>query len=497
MRNITTLLGFLFISISFTGFGQKIQVKKETILVDKKEIPIKIKSDSHNVSGQMGNFHSTYTFSNTTNSEVFLIVDSKGKMLGPKGPKEIWLEISNPDNSKTNAVDINFGGGKRGVVKYLINEVNFFTIDGTVNQENINAFLQTNTTSNAKISAEGSVKQEEAGRALKNKIQPFVQKDMSITKGGRFGTEVIGNVISPDKYTETINSPIKIFDLDNNLIATAITEVITPVKVTLIDGSKFEYRTKYKLNGALTKQQFLTELVEKVVEKGYSLSHSIASNKEEKLEKIADNNRKKYDLAKKNSSNIYNQKGYVLDEDGEKFQGNIFVRFEKVKNPSDWSGVVGSNSFGSSLLLKFTDKKGKNKTKAFLAKKNTSFCILNDNGNESCYEGIIIQSNGMLGQAATVTFEGVGQVQYMKKVYEEGKLSIYQSTPSNKYVLKLENKDKAFNFAFGSLIKEEKKLNKLKEYLGGCNVIEEYKEEDYFNIDKIKELINFYNTSCN
>jgi hypothetical protein len=501
----------LFVSLIFavSVSAQKIKIKKGIVLIDKAGIPIKIDSEHITTKGGiMGDFHQILTFSNTSASNVFAIVEYKGKMMTSNGPKVTWLEISDKNKEKTNSVDIDrdFGGGKKGIVRHLMNKYQFFSIEGVVNQHKITEFFNTITESKAKEKAnKGKAKEKEADDRV-SKIRPFVKNDLTtIVTGGRMGTEVIGTVNAPDKYHHTRTTPIKIYDLNNNLIASATTDILSPVIVSLIDGSTFKYDSKYQLSGGLSNSRFLTDLVEKIVGKGYVLGSQINEEKEiayqEQKERKAiqyQKDKANYEVAKRNSSNIYNKKGYVIDEKGVKKEGAISIAFEKIKNPADWGGMVNiSSSYGNSLALRYIDKKGKKKIKSFSAKKGNRFCIINEDESEICYQGIKIQGNGLLGQAAATTFEGVGEVQYMKEVFKEGKVTIFQSTPSNKYVIKTEDQEKAFNFVFGGLIKKEKKLANLKEYLNGCDYGDgTYDEASFENIDKIKELINFYNNSC-
>ena len=131
------------------------------------------------------------------------------------------------------------------------------------------------------------------------------------------------------------------------------------------------------------------------------------------------------------------------------------------------------------------------------AKKGARFCVFDKAGNETCYQGIKVKSNGMLaGGGDALTIGGSGAL-FMQEVFKDGKGTIYQEFPSKKYYLRVEGQEKAFDFAFGPLIKEEKKIAKLKEYLGGCDYGDGvYNEAGFQEIETVKELINFYNNSC-
>ncbi|MEP2279854.1 hypothetical protein [Maribacter sp.] len=258
----------LLLSVSISA--QKIGVKKGVILVDKVAIPVKMETE-HRATKTMGDYDILYSFTNSTSSELFLQVNSIGRMLVPNGAKESWLEISNADFSKTNAIDIDpdYGTGKKKIISFLMQKLEFFDLAGNVNTDKINAFLETITESKAKAVVNKAKNQGKELEAKVAAINPFVQQDLSITKGGRMGTEVIGNVTSPDDYSGTRSTPIKVYDVEGNLVATATTDIQSPVKVSLQDGSNFDYKAKRQLS-KVTKQEFLTELIGELIKKGNS-----------------------------------------------------------------------------------------------------------------------------------------------------------------------------------------------------------------------------------
>lgn len=503
MKNTTKIALIFFLFTSLISLGQKIKVKKNIISIDNTEIPIKVETSYRsNKSESFGDYDILYTFSNTNSSEIFVLVNSIGKVPAPNKPRENWLEISIPNNNKINAIDINFTGAKKGIIRYLLNELSFFNSDGKVNEANILAFIEKNTSSKAKTKAKGAAEKDASAKKLVNEIMPFVQGDMSITKGGRFGTEVIGSVISPDVYHETRNSPIEIYDLDENLIAIATTDILSPVIVNLIDGSRFNYKSKSKLDGTLTKQKFLTELVEKVVQKGFSLSNSYTDNKKEQIGEVLNDKTSKYELKKKNSSNIYNQKGYAIDEKGKRFEGEITMLFEQINNPNDVIGNnasnIGNGGIGSSLNIYYKNEKGKQKRQLISAKKNASFCVLNEEGLEICYKAIKVEGGPIINDSDGPMALASSKGKFLKEVFKEGDLIAYQYPPTKIFYLKMINKEKAFDFSIPLFGKKEKKAIKLKKYLDGCDYTDknEYVEKAFEELSTIKKLINYYNTSC-
>ncbi|WP_271783975.1 hypothetical protein [Aquimarina algiphila] len=398
-----------FIVFTFSASAQKVKVKNGIILIDKVEIPIKVDSEYKTTNdGTMGDFHQVLTFSNMSTSNTFLIIDYKGKMMTPNGPKETWLEIFDTKKEKTNSVDIDnkYGGGKKGIIKHLLFKYEFFSTKGEINQNKIATFFNTQTESKAKAKVNKISEQKTQSVAKVNEIRPFVQNDlMTIIKGGRFGTDLIGKVEAPDKYHETRNTPIKIYDLDNNLIAKAITDILSPVIVTAIDGSVFEYRNKYQLSGGLANQKFLTELMENLIGNGFELGHSY-NNKLLENQAVDDEayrsrrkeQNKEFERRLAKAYHFFEKKGYVITKDGEKIEGPITIFFEKVAHPNNTishviNGVSYETGDGTVLSIKVKDESGKLMNKRFKAKENVSFAVFGENGKEIVFKSITMINN--------------------------------------------------------------------------------------------------------
>lgn len=501
---ILILLGIL--TFVFSASAQKIKIKKGVILIDKVEIPIKVESEYITTKGGIiGDFHHILTFSDVSTSNVFVIVEHIGKMMSPNGVKETWLEISDPSKEKTNSVDLDrkFGGGKKGIVNHLMNKYQFFTIEGTVNQNKITEFFNTTTESKAKAKAnKGKAKQKEADDRV-SKIEPFVKNDLTtIVSGGRMGTEVIGTVNAPDKYHDTRTTPIKIYDLDNNLIATATTDILSPVTVSLINSSVFDYKNRTQLNGGISNQYFLTELVENIVAKGYVLGNQINEGKkiayQEKKEEQAiqyEKDKDDYETRKRNSLNIYDKKGYIIDEDDKKWEGKIGIAFEEIKKPNDPSdpfdgpGMVEvGHTYGNGVGLKYINEKGKEKYKSFASKKRIRFCVINEDQTETCYLGAKMKNKGLElvdGALSSLSFD---TSLYYEIISENDKTVVVRDVVENKYGILRKDQKKGFQFNAGNA---EKNNTGLSEYLGK-ELNEELKNLDYTKVESAIKVAEFY-----
>ena len=471
--NFRSFVLILFLTLSGLISAQKIKVKKGTIYIDNVEISINVESE-YKATKNMGDFHQILTFSKKEELEPFLIVDYKGKMITPNGPKETWFEISRPNELKTKSIDIDrkYGEGKKGLISHLINKYHFFNKKGVVETKNIEEFFNSETISQSKIKAEkGQAKEEDIANRIST-IKPFVKNDLkTIVKGGAMGTEVIGTILAPDKYHQTDTTPIEIIDLDNNVIASASTNILAQVNVDLIDGSSFSYKGKYQLNGGLGNHNFLTELVEQVIGKGFELGNSYLKLQDD-LEKVDDEERRKNKEQKEiifrerlaKSNHIFEKNGYVITKEGEKIQGLITIFFENVNHPDNnaysfINGLPYSDGDGTLLSIKFKDEKGEYRLEKVKAKENVSFAILEENGGKKIYKALTL---------GNILFK---EWRFHPFIETYNKVDIYESYEEN-FIIKKSDKQNSYYIDYKLLLnadeytrKEKIKFVKFLDYL--------------------------------
>lgn len=265
-----TLFALIILFISNSALAQKIKIKKDILYIDKQKTPISI-DIKYKAMENLGDFHQVYTFTDTSSNSVFLYADFKGYSILGIEDKLSWLEISDANRSKTNSVDFEGGlfSSKKKVVLALLNKYQFFDHEGVVNHQKINEFLASNTQSVVK---EQALKELEKIARLQE-FKPYVSLNLSVHQGSLEG-DVIGRVEVPENRSSTGFSTYRVYDLDENLIASARLDPNLPiVSVSLIDKKRFEYNSRFAIALESGNKQFLEELLGQLSLKGYHLGH--------------------------------------------------------------------------------------------------------------------------------------------------------------------------------------------------------------------------------
>ncbi len=409
MNTPKIILLFVAAFLAFSASAQKIKVKKGEILLDKNPVAKLVKSEAEDAA---------YKYSLTSMAdEVAVEFNYRNELVTLEGKQSFyrWLSIKQPNGELVNEVDFKFlsftMNTQKGIAEFLIKKLQFLNKEG-INTSKVKEFFSEKRVSESKAKFEEKQKELDAaaaaneafaveGKARIQRIRPHVKNDLTtVVTGGAMGTEVIATVSAPDKYPDTKTNPIKVYDLDNNLIATAITDFGVPVRVSLIDGSTFEYSNRFQLKGGLFNHNFLTELVEQVVGRGFELgtSYRVLSAQMEKAE--MENNRiqkeekeKEFQKRLSKANHFREKKGYVITKEGEKIEGPITIFFQKVHHPDNFAnqfinGLSYSDGDGTVLTIKVKDEKGKLKNKRFRAKENVSFAVFDENGKETVFKSI-------------------------------------------------------------------------------------------------------------
>lgn len=269
------------IIMSCASSGQKIGLKNDILYIDKKETPIKVYHE-YKDPDDFYFFHQEYRFFDSSRSTPFLIVDYKGVQVPGRPENVVWLEISDAERTKTNSVDFKGGfiSSKKHVIKDMINKYHFFNQSGVVDYSRISEFLASGVQADAKSRALNVLSMKKESYEKIKKIDPFVGSDLTVTKGGMLG-ESIGRIEVADNYNSTGIMGFSVYDLADNLIASAVLKANYPsVGVSLIDGRRFSYYTQHALSLNITGggRMLMTELIEQIILKGYSLGYSYDEN---------------------------------------------------------------------------------------------------------------------------------------------------------------------------------------------------------------------------
>lgn len=242
------LFSLTFIFCASFAFGQKIQIKKNNILLDKTE---KIGTYYYESGGRM--------IKDNNGNEVFVT-----RIMGESGSTSDYYYVLsfNFSDSKMELSNTEISSASKGTIKYLLNN-NFWDPKNGIDTEALKLKIEDQGLA---ISTERDAVKANEERA--KAIDPFVDRDGNIYKGGVNGTEIIGYVEAPDHYLATSITPIKIYDIDKNLIAKGKSTIISDEKFITFDDKEHKYRAKYELN-ELTKTLFLSEMVYSLLLEGY------------------------------------------------------------------------------------------------------------------------------------------------------------------------------------------------------------------------------------
>lgn len=444
--SINTVLPIMFLAfVTSFAHAQKIKVKKEIVFVDGKEIPIRVTNESKSGLG-FGDYYQTLTFSDTATSTVFAIVENRGVMLSPKGYKATWIDVYDAKKEKSNSADFNpgFGSGANKVVLRLMREYQFFNSKGVVSPEKIADFFELTTWSKDKRKAAKMLMSGKQSDSLLNQVRPFVKRDLTtIVKGGALGSEAVGRVVAPNRSGNSQLFSVRVYDLDNKLIATARSDVFGPVKVSLDNKTSFEYEAL----GRLPTQEFLTELTEQMVRRGYfsegGYNEELAQLMKEEAEETRIQEQKMDEVFEERLSNanyLFERPGYLMTKKGEKIEGPITMFFERVVHPNKElrhtiNGLNHARGNGSVLSTKVLGRSDELVDKRYSVKHLESFVIFDEDGKEIIYKPVAVRKLAR-GYIFRPLIESYGDVDIFKSPTDN--LIIHRGDEKYSYLMEYE-----------------------------------------------------------
>src|SRR5690606_24845222 len=285
-----------------------------------------------------------------------------------------WLTVKSADGSKTSEIpyevlQTSFSATKI-IVRLLSEKYGLIDMKG-INQQKLQEFFDTprenlseKYTKAVVVAKEEAKVAQEQYAAKVGAVRPFVKNDGTVVSGGSNGTKIIGRVIPISNYAfMSNNGPIEVYDLDGILVASAqlVDNVDNDLNVTLFNDNKFSYRAKRRYT-ATDNNLFLTQLVEELVARDITLGHQAKSYKNRlHNEKVA--------LAKERSGNLYNVKGYAIDDKGKKYTGTLTALFEKldVNQTGDNQVVDAIDNYGKKVTVSYKNEKGRDRSTTLTA----------------------------------------------------------------------------------------------------------------------------------
>lgn len=506
MKNLLILF---VLCTSLLSFGQKIKEDDNKILFDGKAIA-KVEKDKTGT-------QFTYT---SIDGSTGIIANLKTHKIDAQNSKS-WLVVTNLDGSKKTEVNfellsftLNY---KKAVAELLAKKYNVFTANGI---ENLDAFFAEERPS---ISAEIE-KVKEAGKVDEKQLATLnyqihtteklvfsgeVPEDAFTSKYNdaerkEFMSKVVAKYVVSWKQD---SSPFPVLNVDIlSLTGRSLVKAVDrggKMVVALTESSKtFTYTPSFVYTSRSTAAE-TERLVKEVVDNSYlngqkymTLSEAEVLLDARKADKLA-----KTEEAKLNSANIYDKKGYAIDQKGVKLEGVLSIDFEQIAPKSSSSGMIDLDAAGDGKSVKVVAKNEKGNLRQYFykAKENVSFGVINDDNTETKYKALLVKLETVapkdntaldLGALAGVSLASASW-KYFKEVDVTDKMSIYQDFPSKSYVIKVPNQEKAFQI-FVKKGKEDKFLSKLKEYVGDSIGSSDLEKIDYSSLEGLKNLSDLY-----
>ncbi|GGG43558.1 hypothetical protein [Bizionia arctica] len=465
MKNIL----FILFLLPVVSFSQKIKFKKDKIIFDDQEVAI---FDSKS---------KTYNFSYLNGEKAFDAIFHGEEEFKIEGFQ--WVELINTDGIKTEIpyeiTKVSFSA-KSIMVRLLSEKYNLIDANG-INKANVEAFFAEDRESLSEKYA-GDIAEANANEALKKSIMntynPFVKDDGTILFGGFQSTNIVGHASFNDNvYTIT--------DLDRITVAQTkkTSNTVTSVNVLTYSGDSFsyDYGSRTMLTGQFSRS-FAQLLVEELLIKGYKLG------REAKAHNTALHN-EKVKVAKENSVNLYGVSGYVIDEDGTKYEGTIYAVFEQLElNPDQEEPNVydatSIDNYGKNVSVKYLNDKGNSRIKKFTAKDKISFCAI-DNGEEKCFYGLSTKGNAMKKIANATNFGFNNAYFYQVSNSVDGNMLLTKPGETGTYVLKFSDKEDGFMIDSRN---NEKLSEALSEFISNCASLSEDIKNNEFDLSEIINL---------
>lgn len=375
------LLLFVLTLVHYNSFSQKLKVKGDLISIDKKEIA-KIE----------------------TGDEIYLLKDLEDNILAKinfggeeatASITELWVEVTNPEETVTNEVSFKMTGitfnPKKLVADFIYKNLYFFDEKG-IKHETIESFFSKKVERENKAMYDSIASREE-------EIISKISRHRIIEENGNIYNDrdqKVGSVtFSKGLYPTDPNFWIKVFDRDQKLIAT-FNPIVNTENFKLSGYDELTKKAKIEGDLQFRKTKLYNSILESLFRNGYG--DALEFGIDQAIQMSIDEYWEKFEK----SENILEKKGYKLEDDGTKIEAYITIYFEDIPvpygmlSPEDYfvennEGVVMAidrlDRFDLGEVVRF--QKVLNNTSGLIgkARDNVQFCVYLDNGDEDCYKG--------------------------------------------------------------------------------------------------------------
>lgn len=469
----------LTLMLSGVVFSQKIQLKKDKILFNEKEVGI-LKSP----------YRDHFEFYNLANEKVF-DADLKGVTLA-KEQFLYYLDMKSADGKTTQIpyeVLVTSFKVDRIVAYQLAVKYHLFNENGFDKAE-LEKFFSTpreNLGDKYLAAKTNSIAEDNARKSRLDNIRSLYNPRMGsngeiLINSRGYQSKIIG-------YSKAFNcvgfnntgSCLEVTDLDGVKVASMYqtNQGLKTYLVKTFDNNEFTFTATRPY--APSDYAFINEFVANLFIEGYTLEHQ-AYYKNQELHQAKMND------AVNRSINLYDVPGYLVEKSGKKTEGAITIWFEMLdpertgqKLPQD-----GADKFGQRVTVK---KKlpGMNSmaTKVYDADSGVHFCV-SPKGNEECYYGLDVKGEFMKKMQNYGSLYGNNSYFY-RLVAKENKIMLLQDPVEHqKYVIKTDLQPKGQMLDNRS---NDKLSEKLADYLKDCKPVSDQLKSENLDLKNEQNLI--------
>ncbi len=457
-------------------FAQKVKVKKGEIFIDEVSVGLVESIGSKQ-----------YLFKNKA-GEIMFYADFKQKRLSQSEIFETIELKKNPTDTPNIIEAKQFSINLFDYTKYVVENL----VLGKVKLINENGFMMTEINDFFKTKVVETVSEE---TKISAKYQNLRNQSFIVDKDGRIrdGETYIGAIQKKDSIVKRENNTdlsvtnYRVYDIDHNLISKLTSYNLSPelrkknkdVLERVKDNVIFVFSgQEIIIYGFEEGIPFENTIVKYLSSGGYVLRSQYNDMKGEKNDvfkkakvveaaKVVENTNEK---KAENSKNFVEKKGYIVDKDGVKTEGEITIYFEDPSTDSGFSGgnilTLGGGDFGKSGKIKYIDANGKKQKDSFKSKNGVKFCV--ETATESvCFLGLKTTGNDVNKalQMTQLSFDGS---MFYKIIFEKNNVYLVQDIKSKNFIIKIPSQEK------GIFIKTD------------LGIIKNEKLSEYFKCDSLQ-----------
>ncbi|WP_312993044.1 hypothetical protein [Chryseobacterium flavum] len=472
---------YLLAALLFSGmlFSQKIQLKKDKILFNEKEIGI-MKSP----------YRDHFEFYTLTNEKVF-DADLKGVALA-KDQLLYYLDMKSASGKTTQIpyeVLITSFKPDRIVAHQLAVKYHLFNENG-FNKTEVENFFDTpreNLTDQYLTAKNNSIAEDNERKSQLEDIRRIYNPRLGsngeiLINNGNYPARIIGYAIGYHCTGFSSQNPcLEVSDLDGIKIASMYqTQGMKTYAVRTFDHNEFIFTATRPY--AQSDYAFVNEFIAHLFIHGYTLEHqAYYTNQEMQQSKVVD--------AINRSINLYDVPGYVVEKSGKKTEGTITIWFEMLDTERTGQKLPegGADFFGQRVTLK-KQLPGMNSMaiKTYDADSGIHFCI-SPNGTEECYYGLDVKGEFIKKMQNYGSLHGNNSYFY-KLVARENKIMLLQDPVElQKYVIKtdFEPKGQMLDYRSSDILS-----GKLADYLKECKTLSDQLKNKGLDLKNKENLIH-------